>query len=98
VTVDLFVYAQQFYGVKHGDLFSFKMFASPEPTFDLIFQDSTQQLVVVDEEERNYAAFLGEEFLQAMHTVNCKAGGEKVLPAATIVAFSLLFARLLGNF
>jgi hypothetical protein len=95
VTVDLLVYlcllAQRFYCGKYvGPFSSNVLVASPEPTFHLIFQDSTQELVVVEEEVP------GEVFPQAMPTICYKA--EKVLPAATVPAFSLLFARLVRRF
>ncbi|CAG0918305.1 unnamed protein product, partial [Notodromas monacha] len=92
VTTDLFIYAQQFYGVKHGDLFSFKMFSSPEPSFDLIFQDSTQQLMIIEEEERDYASFLGDDFLHAMHAVNCRAGAAVLVPLAPVLVFGFVAA------
>jgi len=39
--INLFKYAQQFYGKKSQDEFSFAMFYSPEPYADLIFQAMT---------------------------------------------------------
>ncbi|CAG0881773.1 unnamed protein product [Darwinula stevensoni] len=83
--LNLFIYAQSFYGLKFGDDFSFKMFSSEEPYADLIFQDATQQLVVVPEEERDYESFLGEEFLHAMRTVNCRAGRSVLPPILSVI-------------
>lgn len=82
--INLFIYAQQFYGMNEKQDFSFSMFYSPEPYADLIFQDVTQQLRVVPKEKRHYTSYLGDEFLRARRTVDCKAG------ANGIVYYSLL--------
>ena len=43
--INLFKYAQQFYGQRNSDEFSFSMFYSGLPYSDLIFQDAAQKLI-----------------------------------------------------
>jgi len=69
--INLFKYAQQFYGQKQFDEFSFSMFYSEPPYADLIFQDATQKLIVLEEEDRNYLHYLGPEFVKAVESVEC---------------------------
>ena len=85
--INLFKYAQQFYGQKVVDEFSFSMFQSHQPYADLIFQDATQQLVVLPKEERHYTKYLDEEFLKAYTVVECDSGAFSTLTATT---FSLI--------
>ena len=73
--INLFKYAQQFYGQKVPDEFSFSMFMSEPPFADLIFQDATQQLVVIPPEQRDYTKYLDREFLKAYTTVECRSSG-----------------------
>ena len=47
--INLFKYAQQFYGQRNSDEFSFSMFFSPLPYSDLIFQDAAQKLIIIPE-------------------------------------------------
>ena len=47
--INLFKYAQQFYGQRNSDEFSFSMFFSQLPYSDLIFQDAAQKLIVIPE-------------------------------------------------
>ncbi|XP_034950389.1 melanotransferrin [Chelonus insularis] len=81
--INLFIYAQQFYGRKETDEFSFSMFYSNPPYTDLIFQDAAQQLVVIPPEEREYSRYLGSDFMRARRIVDCNAG-------ASEIAFSLI--------
>lgn len=69
--INLFVYAQQYYGRKTPDDFSFSMFYSLPPYHDLIFQDSTRQLVVVKPEKRRWDLYLGSDFLRARRITDC---------------------------
>ena len=45
--INLFKYAQQFYGQKMKNEFSFSMFYSEPPFADLIFQDAAQKIIVL---------------------------------------------------
>ncbi|TRY75589.1 hypothetical protein TCAL_00523 [Tigriopus californicus] len=83
--INLFKYAQQFYGQKVHDEFSFSMFYSTPPYADLIFQDATQQLIVLPEKERDYTVYLDQEFLKAYSLVECRSR------ALTAQISSLLF-------
>jgi len=47
--INLFKYAQQFYGQKMKNEFSFSMFYSEPPYADLIFSDAAQKIVVLDD-------------------------------------------------
>lgn len=82
--INLFKYAQQFYGQKVPDEFSFSMFYSQPPFADLIFQDATQQLEVIPPEKRDYTKYLDKEFLKAFEYVDCRS---KASPT-TLTAFS----------
>lgn len=72
--LNLFVYAQQFYGRKDADAFSFSMFYSPPPYHDLIFQDATQQLRPIPTTKRRYDVYLGGDFMRAKRITDCDAG------------------------
>jgi len=80
--INLFKYAQQFYGQKVPDQFSFSMFYSDPPYADLIFQDATQQLIVLPEKERDYTEYLDPEFLKAYQVVECRSTGNKLINVA----------------
>lgn len=75
---NLFIYAQQFYGRKEQDAFSFSMFYSYPPYSDLIFQDATRQLVVIPDEKRDYEAYLGGTFMRARRITDCDSGAAHV--------------------
>ena len=76
--INLFKYSQQHYGQKVPDQFSFSMFYSEPPYADLIFQDATQQLIVLPPEERDYTKYLDREFLKAYEVVECRSTGNKL--------------------
>merc|ERR1712130_886082 len=63
--INLFKYAQQFYGQKMKNEFSFSMFYSEPPFADLIFQDAAQKIIVLPKDQRNYQSYLGKEFAKA---------------------------------
>ncbi|KAJ9586220.1 hypothetical protein L9F63_020129 [Diploptera punctata] len=92
--INLFVYAQQFYGRKDQDDFSFAMFYSPPPYSDLIFQDAAQQLKVIPREQRNYGAYLGKDFLRARRVVDCHAAASSIQSSALAILFMLVFSLL----
>ena len=85
--INLFKYAQQFYGQRNSDEFSFSMFYSGLPYSDLIFQDAAQKLIElrpgkihqeiknvsqqIFSEEREYKTYLGREFVKAFEEVEC---------------------------
>ncbi|PSN53016.1 Melanotransferrin [Blattella germanica] len=96
--INLFIYAQQFYGRKDQDDFSFAMFYSPPPYSDLIFQDAAQQLKVIEPEERSYGAYLGKDFLRARRVVDCHASGPSLeaslLRTVSICIVSFIVVRI----
>ena len=59
--INLFKYAQQFYGQRNSDEFSFSMFFSGLPYSDLIFQDAAQKLIVLPECKLSKAEKNGKE-------------------------------------
>lgn len=71
------------------------MFYSPEPYSDLIFQDATQQLMVIPPEEQNYARYLGKDFVRAKRIVDCHAGGHVDSYSTVTLAVTLVFSILL---
>lgn len=81
--INLFKYAQQYYGQKVFDEFSFSMYYSEPPFADLIFQDATQQIIVLPEEDHDYRHYLGREFVKAIEDVEC-------FNAASVLRTSLL--------
>lgn len=95
--INLFIYAQQFYGRKEQDEFSFSMYYSPSPYSDLIFQDATQQLIVIPPEKREYSTYLGPDFMRARRIVDCNAGaaaiGYSLFGTIVMVAFTFVFGR-----
>ncbi|CAH2005929.1 unnamed protein product [Acanthoscelides obtectus] len=72
--INLFMYAQTLFGKKSTDEFSFSMYSSPAPYSDLIFQDATTQLKMIEPYKRHYAEYLGSDFLRAKRVVDCHAG------------------------
>lgn len=50
------------------------MFLSAPPYSDLIFQDATRQLRVIEPEKRSYEKYLGPDFMRARRIVDCHAG------------------------
>merc|ERR1712083_327507 len=73
--INLFKYAQQFYGQKMKNEFSFSMFYSEPPFADLIFQDAAQKIIVLPPDQRNYKSYLGKEFAKAYEEVECTGSG-----------------------
>lgn len=92
--ITLFMYAQQFYGSKYSEDFTFKMFVSDDNYHDLIFQDATQMLKTVPEEKRDYRAYLGPSFVKSVRLVDCTAGA---FTAKANIIFSIIFT-LVGLF
>ncbi|CAG9831580.1 unnamed protein product [Diabrotica balteata] len=76
--INLFLYAQTFYGRKFADEFSFSMFSSPPPYADLIFQDATTQLKIIPPNKRHYSDYLGSDFMRARRIVDCHAGSVSI--------------------
>ncbi|XP_055603385.1 melanotransferrin [Uranotaenia lowii] len=73
--INLFTYAQQFYGRRDADEFSFSLFYSNPPYHDLIFSDATRELRLVPRDKRWFDAYLGQDFLRARRITDCHAGG-----------------------
>ena len=84
--INLLQYAQQFYGQKVPDEFSFSMFYSEPPYADLIFQDATQQLKVLEPWERHYTTYLDKEFLKAYSIVDCRSKASYAKSISILVA------------
>ena len=64
----------------------------------LIFQDATQQLVVLPEEQRDYRKYLDREFLNAYSLVECRShGGVRKAANMQVVQLVLLFAGLIST-
>ncbi|XP_026479929.1 melanotransferrin-like [Ctenocephalides felis] len=89
--INLFIYAQQYYGRKDLDDFSFSMFYSTPPYSDLIFQDATQQLQVIKPEKRRYDLYLGQDFMRARRIVDCQAGASSNKMHVFSLFISLMF-------
>ncbi|ENN78052.1 hypothetical protein YQE_05488, partial [Dendroctonus ponderosae] len=91
--INLFMYAQTFYGRKTRDDFS--MFMSDPPHSDLIFQDATTQLKVIPASQRYYSVYLGSDFMRARRIVDCNAGSGSIFAtiALTILSCALLIEK-----
>ncbi|XP_017135642.1 melanotransferrin [Drosophila miranda] len=76
--INLLTYAQQLYGRKDVDAFSFSMFSSPIGHYDLIFQDATRQLQVIPRNKRTYDSYLGSDYMRARRITDCYAGASQV--------------------
>ncbi|GFR00340.1 ovotransferrin [Trichonephila clavata] len=96
--IDLFLYAQQYYGSKYSEEFTFKMFVSEDDFSDLIFQDATQQLKIVPESKRDYRNYLGREFLLAMKIVDCTASSTLITASISNIALLFLVAIFCSNY
>ena len=93
--INLFKYAQQFYGQKMKNEFSFSMFYSEPPYADLIFQDAAQKLITIEEDERDYRTYLGNEFVKAFEEVDCSAASTKTsFTVALLFNLYIVFAML----
>ncbi|CAG9772274.1 unnamed protein product [Ceutorhynchus assimilis] len=90
--INLFMYAQRFYGRKTADEFSFSMFTSEPPYADLIFQDATTQLKIIEPSKRYYSAYLGPDFMRARRIVDCHAAGSATVAtiALTLLSYCLI--------
>ena len=93
--INLLKYSQQFYGQKVPDEFSFSMFYSEPPYADLIFQDATQQLIVLPEEERHYTTYLDKEFLKAYAVVDCRSGAGSISSAELLIKLVTLVTAVI---
>ena len=73
------------------------MFYSPPPYSDLIFQDATQQLVVIPPEKREFSAYLGPDFMRARRIVDCRAGASairhSILSTIVMIILTYMFSR-----
>lgn len=70
------------------------MFSSPAPYSDLIFQDATTQLKVIEPEQRNYGNYLGGDFLRARRIVDCHAGAATLLMSAMFTLLPTLLVLI----
>ncbi|BES96762.1 TR_FER [Nesidiocoris tenuis] len=95
--INLFTYAQQFYGRKQLDDFNFAMFVSEPPYADLIFQDATTQLQVIPNWQRWYSDYLGGDFLRAKRIVDCYAGVSAATGSLALVLSSLVLSVLVST-
>lgn len=89
--INLFVYAQQYYGRKTKDDFSFSMFYSIPPYHDLIFQDSTRQLQIIPTPKRRWDLYLGADFLRARRITDCDSGAVSMKVSGLLLGL-VLFA------
>ncbi|XP_060652548.1 transferrin 2 [Drosophila nasuta] len=91
--INLLTYAQQLYGRKDVDAFSFSMFSSPIGHYDLIFQDATRQLQVIPPESRRYDTYLGSNFMRARRITDCYAGAAQMTISLVLLLTSSLALR-----
>ncbi|KAF7490608.1 Melanotransferrin [Sarcoptes scabiei] len=87
--ITLFVYAQQFYGSKYSNEYTFKMFVSDAKHKNLIFQDSTVKLKPIETDKRDYRKYLGHEFLTAINIVDCESNRSSSLANDFVLKLAL---------
>ncbi|XP_017128636.1 melanotransferrin [Drosophila elegans] len=92
--INLLTYAQQLYGRKEVDAFSFSMFSSPIGHYDLIFQDATRQLKVIPTNKRRYDSYLGSDFMRARRITDCYAGASALSLSVGLLLVASLVAML----
>lgn len=78
-------------------MFSFSLFYSQPPYSDLIFQDATQQLLVMNYSQRNYARYLGRDFLRARRIVDCHAGANGLASGTIAMVLSAAIALIVSH-
>ncbi|KAF2898323.1 hypothetical protein ILUMI_07848 [Ignelater luminosus] len=96
--INVFLYSQTFYGRKSADEFSFSMFSSTPPFTDLIFQDSTQQLKIIEPNQRYYSTYLGNDYMRARRIVDCHAGTNNVQFSAINILVSSILTIILSRY
>lgn len=69
------------------------MFTSEPPYSDLIFQDATTKLRVIDPDKRYFSTYLGSDFMRARRIVDCHAGSIKI--SASFITILLLGLTLI---
>ena len=72
------------------------MFYSIPPHADLIFQDATQQLIVLKPEERHFSAYLGKDFMRARRIVDCHAGKESITASSVLTVLCSISTAILA--
>jgi hypothetical protein len=89
--INLFMLAEQFYGSKYSEAYTFKMFLSDVSYPDLIFSDATSQLVTVPEHKRHYRAYLGHDFLKSMSLVDCSSSATLRISQVIVLIVGVIF-------
>ncbi|TMW49238.1 hypothetical protein DOY81_005693 [Sarcophaga bullata] len=93
--INLLTYAQQLYGRKNADEFSFSMFSSPTGFYDLIFQDATRQLKVIPPNSRRYDIYLGSNYMRARRITDCHSGSAHLtISIIPIISLYFIFMRI----
>lgn len=67
------------------------MFYSQPPHTDLIFQDATTQLQIIEPERRYYSQYLGPEYMRARRVVDCHAGTSSLTSSIFTIVLVLIF-------
>lgn len=73
------------------------MFYSLPPYHDLIFQDSTRQLQVIEPKDRWYSDYLGPDFMRAKRITDCDAGANSIT-ISFVLTTTLIASTLAHNF
>ncbi|XP_055843526.1 melanotransferrin [Episyrphus balteatus] len=94
--INLLTYAQQLYGRKDVDAFSFSMFSSAAPYYDLIFQDATRQLQIIKPEKRSYDVYLGGNYMRARRITDCYAGASQVSMSIYLILLIISLSAFLN--
>lgn len=104
----LFIYELHIYVYNCGSsfkyvvvfCFSFSMFTSPAPYFDLIFSDSTRQLRPLKGKLRSASQYLGHTFMRAHRLTDCSPSTSSAVRFSipNVVYASLVILSLLKHF
>ena len=89
--INLFLIAQQFYGSQYSQDYTFKMFVSDPAYHDLIFNSATSQLIGLDEPNRDFRKYLGQEFISSIKLIDCSHSNHLKSSPFLIFSISILF-------
>lgn len=66
------------------------MYYSTPPYTDLIFQDATTQLHVIEPEKRYYSQYLGQDYMRARRVVDCHAGTSNLVSSFLTISVAFI--------
>lgn len=74
---------------------SFSMFYSAPPYHDLIFQDATRQLKIIEPSKRRYDLYLGGDFMRAKRITDCHSGASRSMTSVWLSSLVFFCSSLM---